>query len=676
MRIPAGENLGLASSQPVRQLNSAAPAQASADAFGGGVARAITGLGTQVRQLENEEARQARVEMERQAQIAEAADKSRALTQLQNAQDDLELKRDHLLEGVRTGEVPIDKANEDWGILSKDALTPALEGTPTQHREAVQRDLERYISRSQRDVTKAVTVKHQADIRTSIDTIFESTQRQYLTDPAKAEQRLTATIDSLGPYSGLTTEQIATAKQNWMEGTRFNKATTLVTAAKRSNAELSAVEKALSGEEFASLDPQRRAALAGQIETFKTQNEMRAEAAARRAQAAQEHKLKVAEAEINAARMLTDEGKMLNEAAAEKLMQATQGTPYAEVVPQMLREARGQTSFGMQSLDQQAQALDAYRSELTKNGTDADSEKRFARLETIYKAKEKSFKDNPMKALVDYGLVESIPPLDMSSIPAALNSLQQRVGLAALAETQKPKGMGPVSLLQPDEAPLLAEAISVLPIADQAKAAQQIVNAIGPKQASAFAKQVEGKDKALSLAMQVEDAGAAEMIMRGSRALREKSVKQDSSEYTSPRKQVVDIIGDAFPNEQMREDIIEAASLISYGQKSAGGNASVKKALQSLGVNVIKHNGSPLPIPKDMDDGDFEDRLDAALPQIKEQVEDGNVYLDGQPVAAEVFAKQLPNLKLRYVSKGRYAVETASGIATTAQRKPLIIKVQ
>lgn len=676
MRIPAGENLGNATVQPARSGNPMAPSAPSAASFGGGVAQALVGAGQQVQQADQMAARRDQIEQERQAQIRDAADKSKALTQMQQAQDDLESKHADLVEGIRTGVVPKDKAREEWGILSRDSVGPALEGTPTQHREAVQRDLNRATARFDRQVGKAVTLRDQQDIRGSINTIRESTQRQYLTDPKGAEARWTATLESLGPYSGLDPAQLQETQQKWMEDTRYNKASTLVNGAKRSNAELANVEKMLSGDEFAALDPQRRAALTNQIETHRAQNDMRAEAAARRAQAAQEHRLRVAEAEVNAARMLTDEGKMLSESASAALLKATEGTPYAKLVPGMMREAKGQTAFGMQPLEAQAQGLAQMRSELTKNGTDPDSEKRFSRLESIHKAKVTAFKDNPLKALVDYGLTDQIPPIDTSSIAGVVASLEQRAGVVALAEAQTPKGSAPVSLFQPQEAAQVADALAVLPVGDQAKALQQLTNAMGAKRASAFAKQVAPKDKAMSLAMQVDDPGTGELILRGARALREKTVKENNDVYSSPRALITKEIGEAFPNPAMREDMIEAATLASYGQASMGNSSNVKKALSAVGVNVVKFNGAQLPLPKGMDDDALEDRLKASLPQVQAQASEGKIYVDGVPVAADVFAKQLPKAQLVYVSNGRYAVKTGSGVATDANRKPIIIKVQ
>lgn len=676
MRIPAGENLGNATVQPMRGQNAIAPSSPTAASFGGGVAQAIDAAGQQVQQADQAAARRDQIEQERQRQIREAADKSKALTQMQKAQDDLEAKHADLIEGVRTGVVPKDKAKEEWGILSRDAMTPALEGTPTQHREVVQRDLERATARFDRQVGKAVTLRDQADIRGSINTILESTQRQYLTDPKGAEGRLTATLDSLGPYSGLDPAQLQETQQKWMEGTRYNRASVLVTEARRNNADLAKVEKLLSTDEFAALDPQRRAALNSQIETHRAQNDMRAEAAARRAQAAQEHRLRVAEAEVSAARMLYDEGKMLNESASAALLKATEGTPFAKLVPGMMREARGQTAFGMQPIQAQAEGLAQMRAELTKNGTDPDTEKRFSRLESIHKAKVAAFKDNPLKALVDYGLTDQIPPIDASSIAGVVASLEQRMGVVALAEAQTPKGSAPVSLFQPQEAAQVADALAVLPVGDQAKALQQLTSAMGSKRASAFAKQVAPKDKAMSLAMQVDDPGTGELILRGARALREKTVKENNDVSSSPRALITKEIGEAFPSSTMREDMIEAATLASYGQISMGNRSTPKKALDAIGLNVVEFNDVQVPLPKGMDEGDLKASLKGSLPQVQAQASEGKIYVDGVPVAADVFAKQLPSAKLMYWARGSYVVKTGSGVATDANRKPIIIKVQ
>jgi hypothetical protein len=681
MRIPAGENLGNITRQAVQTRRSGASPSARADL--GGTAQALSGLGAQVMQADQAferrkeiAAEQDRVEIERQTRIREAADKASALSKMQDAQDALENQHLSLLDSIKTGETPKDKAIEDWGIVRKGVIESALKDVPAQFRETVSSDLNRSGSKLERQVGKAVTIRDQEDIRGSLKTIMESTQRQYMTDPVKAQSRLESSLESLGPYSGMGPDDIGNMRQGWMENTRLAKANLMINDARRSNKDLTQVESALQSEEFASLDPSRKVTLSSHIEGFKAQNDARAEAAARRAQAAQEHRLKVAESAVSAARMLTDQGKSLNEEATTQLIESVKGTPFAEVVPRMLREVSGQTAFGMRSLPEQQQALEAMRGDLVKNGTDPETEKRFNKLESIYKAKTDAFKSDPMQALVDYGLADNIPPVDMSSIPAAMKGLQERVGLVALAEAQMPKGSPAVSMARPEEAVQLANALGNLPLTEQAATLQQLTNTIGAKQSLALARQVAPKDKALSLAMQADSVATSELLLRGARAIQEKSVKEDNNVYSSPRVQITEQIGEAFPIPGMREDMIEAATLAVYGDMSTGGSGKVKKALKAVGINVANFNGAKIPLPKDMDEGDFEDRLATMGPQILEQSGGKPIMMDGMQVAPDVFAKQLPSAQLMYAGPGRYAVKTSSGIATDINRKPIIIRVK
>lgn len=681
MRIPAGENLGNMTTQAVQSRRSGASPSARADF--GGTAQALQGLGAQVMQADQAFERRGeiaaekdRIEMERQTRVREAADKASALSKMQEAQDALENQHLTLVDSIKTGETPKDKAIEDWGIVRKGVIESALKDVPAQFREVVSSDLGRAGSKLERQVSKAVTMRDQEDIRGSLKTIFESTQRQYMTDPAKAQERLDSTLSSLGPYSGMGPDDIGNMRQSWVENTRLTKANSLINDARKNNKSLSDVEALLQSDEFSVLDPQKKVTLSSQIEGFRAQNDARAEAAARRAQAAQEHRMRVAESAVSAARMLTDQGKSLNEEATTQLIESVKGTPFAEVVPRMLREVSGQTAFGMRSLPEQRQALEALRGDLVKNGTDPETEKRFNKLESIYRAKTDAFKADPMQALVDYGLADNIPPVDMSSIPAAMQGLKERVGLVALAEAQMPRGSPAVSMARPEEAVQLANALSNLPLTEQAATLQQLTNTIGAKQSLALARQVAPKDKALSLAMQADSVATSELILRGARALQEKSVKEDNNVYSSPRVQIIDRIGEAFPIPEMRDDMIEAATLAVYGDMSTGGSGKIKKALKAVGINVAEFNGAKIPLPKDMDEGDFEDRLGTLGPQIMEQAGGKPIMMDGMQVAPDVFAKQLPSAQLMYAGPGRYAVKTSSGIATDINRKPIIIRVK
>lgn len=681
MRIPSGENLGRMTTQAVQTRRSGG--SVSARSSFGGTADALISAGSQVMQADQAFERRGeiaaekdRVEMERQTRIREAADKATALSKMQEAQDALEGQYSTLADSIKTGETPKDKAMEDWGILSKGVMESALKDVPAQFRETVSGDLGRAKSKLERQVGKAVTIRDQEDIRGSLKTIVESTQRQYMTDPAKAQARLESSLESLGPYSGMGPDDIGNMKQAWVEGTRLAKAGSLINDARRDNRALSQVESMLNSDEFASLDPQRKITLSSQIEGFRAQNDSRAEAAARRAQAAQEHRMKIAESSVSAARMLTDQGKALSEEATAELIEATKGTPFAEVVPRMLREVSGQTAFGMRSLTEQRGALDALRADLVKSGTDVETEKRYSKLEAIHRAKTDAFKADPMQALVEYGLADNIPQVDMTSVPAAIDGLRQRAGLVALAEAQMPAGSPAVSMARPEEAMQLANALGNLPLTEQAATLQQLKGALGAKQSLALARQVAPKDKALSLAMQADSVATSELMLRGSRALQEKTVKEDNNVYSSPRVQIAELIGDAFPIPGLREDMIESATLAVYGDMATGGSGKVKKALKAVGINVADFNGSKIPLPKDMDEDDFEDRLATLGSQVIGQAGGKPIMMDGMQVAPEVFAKQLPSAQLMYAGPGRYAVKTSSGIATDINRKPIIIRVK
>jgi hypothetical protein len=683
-RIPAGEGFGEVVARPQR-LNEAAVPRA---AFGAPQAEAATQAGgalmdaaaMQQREIDaqrREELALARQEAARAKAAADAAQRARAAMQVQTIESDLDVITDEVAEGVRTGQVPKDKAGEEFKRRTQERIKVGMESMPAEHVELAQMGVNNRVTRLSRSVTKAVTQRDQADVRSGIDSQLEYAQRMYLTDPAKADAIVATTLESLGPHSGLDPQQLGKLHQGWKEGTRLNKVNTLVQAARADNRALDAVAASLNGDEFADIDPARKTAILGQIEGFKVSNIQKAESQARAAQARQEATLKRAEAEFTAAQSLTNAGKPLSQDYIDRVSKATAGTPYAAAFQESLKAAPANTAFGVQPLAVQERLLVEARADLQKNGTNPAAEKRIGELERMYETAKREYKEDPLLAAQERGIMQ-LAPVDTTSVAGLVQTLGGRMEQAAIASRQTGAAVSP---LVKAEAEQVAKMIDILPVDQRASAVAQLAQAVGPQHAAAMGQQLDGKNKALGIAFALAGSKTnfgrykSELVLRGQQALKDKAVKEDNAALTGIRAQVAAELGDAVTG-PARETLIEASVLTYYGKQSEG-SANVKEAVSIATGGVVERGGRKVVLPDGIAAPEFDKRLRTLQPtSFAAQAPDGQVYAGGEPVPLDAFVKQLPDAALMTAGNGRYYVRAGGGFVTNKDRRPIVVEVR
>lgn len=677
-KIPAGEGFGDVVARPQR-LNEA---QVPRAAFGTPQAAAVVDAGTD---LANEAARQrareeaeARREAERNRATAEAAKRAKAAMQVQTVEADLDLVADEVTEGIRTGAIPKDQAGEEFKRRTQERVKTGMEGMPAEHLELAQAGVNNRITRLSRTVSRAVNQRNQADVRAGIDSQLEYAQRLYVTDPDKADAVVANTFESLGPHSGLDTAALGKLQQGWKEGTRLNKAQSLVQMARTDNKALDAVASRLNSDEFGEMDPSRKTAVLGQIEGFKVANIQKAEAEARRRQAESERVLRRAEAEFNAASTLVNQGKALSPEYAERVAKATAGTPFAAALSESLKQAPANTAFGVQPLATQEQLLRQARTQLQQSGTDPKAEKRYAELERIYEQAKRDYAEDPLIAAADRGVIQPVSPVDTTSIPGLLQTLTARLDQASIVRQQTGAAVSP---LVKQEAAQVSRLIEVLPVDQRATAVAQIAELVGPQQAGALARQVGPKNKALGLAFGLASSKTSngrytsELVLRGAQAIKDKAVKEDNAALTGTRARVAEEIGDAVSG-PAREDLIEASVYTFYG-KQAEGSASVREAVALATGGIAERAGRKIVLPYGVQREEFDKRLRGMQPAtFAGQAADGQVYVGGTAMPLEAFVQQLPDAALQTVGNGRYHVRAGGTVVTNKAGKPITVEVR
>jgi hypothetical protein len=614
-----------------------------------------------------------------QKQSAEAADRVAQITAHGAAENGLiELQR-QFSERILKGEIGRDQVGQEWQAASGEIISKVMPSLPERLRPELQARLGVLSGKLDRGLNEALGKRDQQAVGSGLIELREQMQRLAVTDMDGATARWNLAVDNLGAKANWTPEQMAREKQAFSETTQYTRAYSMATGARNSNPALDAVAAELTGPQFAAMDPQRKAQLLNTIEGFKASNIQKVEAAERRVLAKQEAGLRRAEAEFTAASTLVNSGKMLSDEYVQKLTASTAGTPFAAAVPELLKQAPAATAFGSQPVRDMDRTINGLRGELNSRGTDPKTEKQLRELESIRDAARRDYKEDPLPAALERGVLPAIAPLDVSSIASITAGLSGRVEQAQIVATRTG---APVSPLLRSEAEQVAKLISVLPVDQRADAIAELAQAAGPGSASAIGQQIASKDKALGLAFGMGGAKTtagrytATLILRGGQAIKDKGVKEDNAALTGVRAQVSEAIGDAYTNDEVRQAMIDAAVLTNYGLQ-AEGSGDIGQAVRLVTGGITERNGKKLPLPYGITEPEFDKRLRAVTGQtIAPQLPDGQVYIDGKPMAADAFAAQVPVAVLVNAGQGRYAVQAGRGLVTNKAGRPVVLEMR
>ena len=708
--IPGRDSLGNAVPRGARYSESNIPRA------GGAFADAVYQQGVQ----QEREARILAAEEARQAKATRiAADKSAALSELQYAADDLDALNRDMTDAVARGDVDKTKANEEWATQARDRIGTALQQAPEAHRGDLQRDLEHRLRRGDLVVRKAVTARDQQDVRAGIDQTIERASRLYATDPAAADQMVSGTIEALGPHSGLPPDQLAKAGQGYRERSRLARADSMVIGAQHDNAALSNVAKALTGDEFAALDPQQRTQIEGRIAILQDRNDRRVQAERERIDRERERQLKTAEAAWNVGNKLSFEGA-LNPQRAEELLRDMSGTPYAKGFKDLLARQREMGSIASQPPQAIQSALDQVNAKIMKDGVTEELVQMRDKLQTVRTGQLSAINtDGALRAAGAYGVAEPPPPLDFSAgLPAALQQLVERAPAVQAAA----QWSGKAELLYPEEAQKLSDHLKVLPAKERAATVSAMAAQVGPDVAKALAAQIDHKDRALALAVTSNQTPQGryrtELLLRGQQAKADgtstKGEKVPDVSASNWRATAAAGLVGVFSNADTEAQARDAAELIMHGIAAENGGRLTKEDMsaalsmaiggtllegrgRSLGLRNGREVRAALPLPEGMDEDAFDARLrsvrpEAIWPQImpalpavaQGQVRDMKALSvrastpEGGYASVPVadFIKSLPGAQLMPAKPGQYAVIVNGRPVVNDAGTPILIGVR
>lgn len=591
-------------------------------------------------------------------------------------QNDLDLAADTLAADIKAGRVAKDKADEEWNTRRASVLDGAFDGLDERYRGKVQAELEGIGQIKTRTVRDAVTLRDQGDTRANIMTLGEEYQRKAVKDRAGAVAEFSALIDAMGPAAGYGPDDIAKQKQSFRENTAFTQATEVVGAAR----DLAGVRKAretLAGEGFADLDPQRRAQIEATLDGRETAFIQRAAAQEQARAARAEAHLNRARAAFESAQARTDAGIPDSEEQVAITTQALAGTPFLDTYRALQVKAREVGGFGAQPIAAQQAALDQVNAQIAQQGASDSLIKRRDALQKVLESSRRDYGDDALRAGLQRGVIDALPPIDVSSVDAATRSIGARLQAAQIVQTRAGR---PVSPLTNDEAEMLAGTINALPVQQRATALATLGKTVGPQAAAGLAAQIDKKDKALALALQfgtsatTEGRTTAEIILRGQQALKDKTIKPDTVAADGWKAQIAKEVEGAYSNQRMADDVKEAAYLILSGLQAEGtGNVRQAVGLAARG-RIVERNGRRIPLPAGVDEDALDSRLRSLTPQnFAAQAPGGEVRVGGQSVPLEAFVQALPESQLIHAGYGRYNVVNGGRVVTNAKGMPITI---
>lgn len=550
---------------------------------------------------------------------------------------------------------------------------------------------------------EALTKNSQQLIGANATTMLNTAGKSIEIDPASIDSTVASTKAgylSAAQAAGIPLETAQKTAQSWSDNQYAQHATTAVIQA-RSAGDLTALNQlqhdltAPDGFYAGKMDAnQRNQALASVVsQQLSLGNQQDAEQRAREAQATSAY---------NGGLDLLNSGKQFSPGYQKQLTDATAGTALAGETQMLIAQAAKNAGFSTLPLPQMAAAIqtDQQAANTPGVGTDPATAAAVKQRQQIYTASVEAYKKDPWNAALDRGTIQAIPPIDQSSIPNLLTSLQQRAQAAGVVDQAAGRK---VSLLTPDESQSVLQTVSTLPLDAQA----QVMNGIGgafhdASRIGDLAQQWKEKNPSAALALKAGAGGGngdplvtvsgnpvSAFILSGAQAEKDKTVKIDDTVGTGMKATIANTIGQSLPPEQAA-DARDMAYLIAVGSAARNGRSQPNSTDIQDGINAATggisttggtgYNGAPnkVAMPYGWNESDFQNSVKTATASNVENTVGGKpidtVYANGQPLPVGDFMSKFPSYQLTRVGvRGTYAIGTGSKFVTDSTGKPVLV---
>lgn len=602
--------------------------------------------------------------------------KARTLRTMAESKTALSEAHSQLVQELDAGQIDPADADALWESRSEKLITERLKDVGPLSRDVVAAQLQGIGTEFGGRVRQAATRRSQQIIGGDLVALGNELERG--SDPEIASARYDQTVRSLGPSAGWTPAQIETNINQFKERVYATKAYSLVNGARNSMQGLNDVEQRLQSDEFSALDPQRRAVLLNTTAGYKTSLEQRAVAAQQRAEIAAAKREREAGVIFGQIQALATEGKVISPDFIALVTPKMAGTPYEAAFNAAIKQAPEGTSFAMQPLSTQRAILDQIEAKGNADGWTPETAARRDTLRKSYEASEKEYKEDPLRAAVDRGVLDELAPLDIGGgVQSIIQSVQGRMDQARQVEQVAGH---PVSPFTPEEAGQVAGLLSILPADQKASTMAALSKAVGARTMGTMAAQFDAKDRTLALSAAygntlLPDGGlVSERLIRGQQAITDKRVLP--ADVSGWRAEIAEKVRGVYATPEMEDAVIDAAVLARADAEVSRSGRSISRAIEAVSGGIVTFNGGRIPLPMGMTENQFERSLKALTPQdLAAQAPGGNVYASGKVVSLDDFVKALPDAVLRHAGQGRYTVAAGAGMVLNEAGQPIIVEV-
>lgn len=616
--------------------------------------------------------------------VDEQQQRMAAVSAMAGLNNDLHDARDGLDRDLQAGTIKPEDAMSEWQKRAAEAKKARLDGLSQYQIDAIEPQFVASTGALGRTVQGAAIKRTQQNIGADILNTGEALQRDAMRDLQGSITKYEQILDTMGPQAGWQPEQIAKYKQSFKEGTSFNVGNAAIEGAAQTGdiSKVRAVRERLQGPEGEAIDPAKRTALITKAYAYENGIEAQAQRDRDRAQREQDALENKAVDTYNKYFDLVSQGRFLSTDAVNDLVTSTTGTRMAGPVQELVKSQAKVAGFASLPLQQQAATLERMRAAGSDPsvGVSPEEQKVQEQFQRIYDGGTKAYAENPWQAAQERGVIKDAPTIQLNDVQTAQQVLAQRMKLIGQVEIAAGRKVSP---LQPQEADQIARLVKALPPDQQSGALASLGTIIGDSdRVAALAKQMHDKDQTLGLAMMLagdrttQGRYSSELLLRGDRAIKDKAIMIDAAKETGWRGAIANIVGDAFPNQEVRQQVINSAYLINAGLVADGGSSDPARALRLTVGSIVDRNGVKIPLPRGMEEKDFEKRLNSiTTADIASQSTDQRVYVGGTSIPAADFVKQLPSAQLISAGPGRYNVKAGGTLVTNSQGQRITLRI-
>lgn len=610
-----------------------------------------------------------------QKQRAEAASTLALATN--EAHDDY----DDISRGVQEGRVKPEEAVSEFRKRFTGRTTERTQGLTEDQRTLINDNMIRVSGTLERNLNGVVMKRMQADTDAAILTTGEQLQRQAMRDLPGAIKSWESVVDAVPHWDPAKKAQ---AKQQFREGATYNFANaTLEGAAQTGDISLIQAARAkIEGADGEAIDPAKRVSLITKSYAFESSLRAADQRATEKAQRELEVRENKARDALKDAQDLMLNGRYMSTEYLSQLSDVTAGTSAAPAVQALVKQQAEVAGFASMPLPRQAATIERLRAKGSTPGvgTDPAEQKLIDQMQRIHDGTAKAYAENPWQAAQERAVIREAPVINLANVQdagAIIAERMKQIGAVEVAAGRK------ISPLQPQEAETIGRLVRMLPPDQQSSALATFGAQIGDAdRLAAFARQIDAKDKVLGTAMMYANSKTtqgrfvSELILRGERAIRDKSITIDSMRETGWRGAIANQIGDAFPNQEVRDRMIDAAYYITAGMASEG-SPDVDRAVRMAAGRIVERNGSKVPLPYGMEEDEFDRRLSSiSAADLAQQTPGGKVVIGKTSVPLDQFVNSLPDAALVHAGPGRYNVRAGTGLVTNQQGQRITIEVR